>query len=137
MKSRPPRRLVVVQHSQACLQFFLRNVSVVVVVSYYHRGISWLARRKAGALPCRAPDVANRSDPISLCTPNFCDAVQEGPAENVGNYRAIGLICHGYKLLSMLVLHRMQDAVESRLSETHADFRENVAIATTFCCCDC
>ena len=31
----PARRLVVVQHSQACLQFFLRNLSVVVVVSCY------------------------------------------------------------------------------------------------------
>ena len=29
------RRLVVVQHSQACLQFFLRNISVIVVVSCY------------------------------------------------------------------------------------------------------
>ena len=32
-------------------------------------------------------------------------------------------MCHSYKLLSMLVLHRMQDAVESRLAETQAGFR--------------
>ena len=43
--------------------------------------------------------------------------------DNFGNYRAIGLMCHSYKRLSMLVLHRMQDAVESRLAETHAGFR--------------
>ena len=35
----------------------------------------------------------------------------------------VGLMCHSYKLLSMLVLHRMQDAVESRLAETQAGFR--------------
>ena len=32
-------------------------------------------------------------------------------------------MCHSYKLLSMLVLHCMQDAVESRLAETQAGFR--------------
>ena len=47
----------------------------------------------------------------------------KGPRDNFGNYRAIGLMCHSYKLLSMLVLHRMQDAVESRLAETQTCFR--------------
>ena len=37
---------------------------------------------------------------------------KKGPRDNFGNYRAIGLMCHSYKLLSILVLHRMQDAVE-------------------------
>ena len=32
-------------------------------------------------------------------------------------------MCHIYKLLSMLVLHRMRDVVESRLAETQAGFR--------------
>ena len=45
------------------------------------------------------------------------------PLGNFGNYRAIGLMCHSYKLLSMLVMNRMQDTVESRLTETQADFR--------------
>ena len=48
---------------------------------------------------------------------------KKGPRDNFGNYRAIGLMCHIHKLLSMLVLHRMQDAVESRLAETQAGFR--------------
>ena len=48
---------------------------------------------------------------------------KKGPRDNFGNYRAIGLMCHSYKLLSMLVLHRMRDAVESRLAETQAGFR--------------
>ena len=39
------------------------------------------------------------------------------------DYRAIGLMCHSYKLLSMLVLHRIQTAVESLLADTQAGFR--------------
>ena len=77
-------------------QFFLRNVSVVVVVSCY-RGIG------------------TRGTIVML--------QKKGSKYNFGNYRAIGLMCHSYKLLSMLVLHRMQDAVESRLAETQAGFR--------------
>ena len=50
---------------------------------------------------------------------------KKGPRDNFGNYRIIGLMCHSYKRLSMLVLHRMQDAVESRLAETHAGFRRD------------
>ena len=45
-----------------------------------------------------------------------------GSRDNFGNYRAIGLLCHSYKLLSMLVQHRMQDAVESQLAEILAGF---------------
>ena len=45
---------------------------------------------------------------------------KKGLRDNVGNYRAM---CHSYMLLSMLVLHRMPDAVESRLAETQAGFR--------------
>ena len=48
--------------------------------------------------------MANRGDPTSPCTRNFRDALQERPA-------------------GQLVLHRMRDAVESRLAETHAGFR--------------
>ena len=53
----------------------------------------------------------------------FVMLYKKGPRANFGNYRAIGLMCHSYKLLSMLVLHRMQDAVESRLAETQDGFR--------------
>ena len=48
---------------------------------------------------------------------------KKGPIDNFGNYRASGLMYHSYKLLSMLVLHRMRDADESRLAETQAGFR--------------
>ena len=37
-------------------------------------------------------------------------------------------MCHNCKLLSMLVLHHKQDAVESRLAETQAGFRDNVLL---------
>ena len=57
------------------------------------------------------------------CLPRLPTASRSGPRDNFGNYRAIGLMCHSYKLLSMLVLHRMRDAVESRLAETQAGFR--------------
>ena len=50
----------------------------------------------------------------------FVMLYKKGLRDNVGNYRAM---CHSYKLLSMLVLHRMHDAVESRLAETQAGFR--------------
>ena len=53
----------------------------------------------------------------------FVMLYRKGPRDNFGNYRAIGLMCHSYKLLSMLVLHRMRDAGESRLAETQAGFR--------------
>ena len=59
---------------------------------------------------------------------------KKGLRDNIGNCRAIGLLCHSYKLLYMLVLHRMQDAVESQLAETQAGFhrargcRDNVLL---------
>ena len=61
--------------------------------------------------------------PPALVRGTFVMLYKKGPRDNFGNYRAIGLMCHSYKLLSMLVLHCMQDAVESRLSETQAGFR--------------
>ena len=61
--------------------------------------------------------------PPALVRGTFVMLYKKGPRDNFGNYRAIGLMCHSYKLLSMLVLHRMQDAVESRLAETQAGFR--------------
>ena len=61
--------------------------------------------------------------PPALVRGTFVMLHKKGPRDNFGNYRAIGLMCHSYKLLSMLVLHRMRDAVESRLAETQAGFR--------------
>ena len=61
--------------------------------------------------------------PPALVRGTFVMLYKKGPRDNFGNYRAIGLMCHSYKLLSMLVLHRMRDAVESRLAETQAGFR--------------
>ena len=62
--------------------------------------------------------------PPALVHGTFVMLYKKGPRDNFGNYRAIGLMCHSYKLLSMLVLHRMRDAVESRLAETQAGFRQ-------------
>ena len=61
--------------------------------------------------------------PPAVVCGTFVMLYKKGPRDNFANYRAIGLICHSYKLLSMLVLHRMRDAVESRLAETQAGFR--------------
>ena len=61
--------------------------------------------------------------PSALVRGTFVMLYKKGPRDNFGNYRAIGLMCHRYTLLSMMVLHRMQDAVESRLAETQAGFR--------------
>ena len=61
--------------------------------------------------------------PPALVRGTFVMLYKKGPRDNFCNYRAIGLMCHSYKLLSMLVLHRMRDAVESRLAETQAGFR--------------
>ena len=61
--------------------------------------------------------------PPALVLGTFVMLYKKGPRDNFGNYRAIGLMCHSDKLLSVLVLHHMQDAVESRLAETQAGFR--------------
>ena len=54
--------------------------------------------------------------PPAFVRGTFVMLYKKGPRDNFGNYRAIGLMCHSYKRLSMLVLHRMQDAFESRLT---------------------
>ena len=61
--------------------------------------------------------------PPAIVCGTFVMLYKNGPRDNFGNYRAIGLIFYIYKLFSMLVLHRMQEAVESRLAETHTGFR--------------
>ena len=61
--------------------------------------------------------------PPAIVRGTFVMLYKKGPRDNFGNYRAIGFMCHSYTLLSMLVLHRMHDDVESRLAETQAGFR--------------
>ena len=61
--------------------------------------------------------------PPALVRGTFVMLYKKGPRDNFGNYRAVGLMCHSYKLLSMLVLHRMHDDVESRLADIQAGFR--------------
>ena len=61
--------------------------------------------------------------PPAFVRGTFVMLYKKGPIDNFGNYRASGLMYHSYKLLSMLVLHRMRDADESRLADTQAGFR--------------
>ena len=49
---------------------------------------------------------------------------KKAPRNDFANYRAIGLLCHSYKVLSILVLRRMQDRVEQYLPDTQAGFRK-------------
>ena len=62
--------------------------------------------------------------PPALVRGTFVILYKKGPRDNFANYRAIGIMCHSYKLLSMLVLHRMRYTVESRLAETRAGIHQ-------------
>ena len=50
--------------------------------------------------------------PPALVRGTFVMLYKKGPHDNFGNYQAVGLMRHNCKLLSMLVLHHKQDAVE-------------------------
>ena len=54
----------------------------------------------------------------------FIMLYKKGSRDDFANYRAIGLLCHAYKVLSVLVLHRMQPALEERLPDSQAGFRK-------------
>ena len=62
---------------------------------------------------------------------------KKGSRDDFGNYRAIALLCHSYKVISVLILRRMQPALEERLSDSQAGFgkargcRDNVLILKT------
>ena len=45
---------------------------------------------------------------------------KKGSRDDFANYRAIGLLCHAYKVLSVIVLRRM----EERLPDSQAGFRK-------------
>ena len=98
------------------------------------RGLSCLT-------PISAPSVLFRICYESFLSPNHSSDRRGSQPSTLSvvthpgaKHRAIGLMCHSYKLLSMLVLHRMRDAVESRLAETQAGFhrergcRDNVLL---------
>ena len=62
--------------------------------------------------------------PVELVRALFVMLYKKGVRDDFANYRAIGLLCHSYKVLSVLVLRRMQDALELRLPDTQAGFRK-------------
>ena len=62
--------------------------------------------------------------PVELVRALFIMLYKKGSRDDFANYRAIGLLCHSYKVLSVLVLRRMQDALEQRLPDTQAGFRK-------------
>ena len=49
---------------------------------------------------------------------------KKGSRDDFANYRAIGLLCHSYKVLSVLILKRMQPALEERLPDSQDGFRK-------------
>ena len=62
--------------------------------------------------------------PDDLVRAIFVMLYKKGSRDDFSNYRAIGLLCHSYKVFSVLVLRRMQGALEQRLPETQAGFRK-------------
>ena len=54
----------------------------------------------------------------------FIMLYKKGSRDDFSNYRAIGLLCHSYKVLSVLILRRMQPALEARLPDSQAGFRK-------------
>ena len=54
----------------------------------------------------------------------FVMLYKKGTRDEFGNYRAIGLLCHSYKVMSVLILRKMQPALEERLPDSQAGFRK-------------
>ena len=48
---------------------------------------------------------------------------KKGQRDDFGNYRAICLLCHAYKLLSVVVARRLMDVLDGHLPDTQAGFR--------------
>ena len=48
---------------------------------------------------------------------------KKGQSDDFGNYRAICLLCHAYKLLSAVVARRLMDVLDGHLPATQAGFR--------------
>ena len=66
----------------------------------------------------------NEDIPPDLFRAIFVLLYKKGPRDDSSSYRAIGLLCHSYKVFSVLVLRRMQGALEQRLPKTQAGFRK-------------
>ena len=49
---------------------------------------------------------------------------KKGARDDFANYRAIGLLCHAYKVVSVLILKRMQPFLEERLPDSQDGFRK-------------
>ena len=62
--------------------------------------------------------------PDDLVHALFIMLYKKGCRDDFSNYRAIGLLCHSYKVLSVLILRRMQPALEERLPDSQAGFRK-------------
>ena len=54
----------------------------------------------------------------------FVMSYKKGARDDFANYRAIGLLCHAYKVVSVLILKRMQPFLEERLPDSQAGFRK-------------
>ena len=62
--------------------------------------------------------------PPNLVHALFVMLYKKGVRDDLANYRAIGLLCHSYKVLSVLILRRMQPAIEQYLPDSQAGFRK-------------
>ena len=62
--------------------------------------------------------------PPDLVRAIFIMFYKKGARDDFSNYRAIGLLCHSFKVLSILALRRMQHAIEQRLPDSQAGFRK-------------
>ena len=62
--------------------------------------------------------------PEELVFVEFIMLYKKGSRDDFGNYRAIGLLCHSYKVLSVLILRRIQPLLENILPDSQAGFRE-------------
>jgi len=62
--------------------------------------------------------------PTELVRVLFLMLYKKGARDDYANYRAIGLLCHSYKVLSVLVLRKMQPVIEARLPDSQAGFRK-------------
>ena len=57
------------------------------------------------------------------CGGTFIMLHKKGSRDDMANYRAICLLCHSYKLLSVVVARRLMAVLDDRLPDTKAGFR--------------
>ena len=61
--------------------------------------------------------------PANLVRGMFVMIHKKGSRNDYGNYRAICLLCHSYKLMSAVVARRLMETLEGHLPDTQAGFR--------------